>query len=129
MSVAERLLLMTGLLSGGLWCQNNVQNVLRRPAPPPPPHPHSEFENDKLRVIRIQSRPNESTLVFRDALLVCIRGCQFRLITPDKPPREVLLDSGNNLWIGIGQQPARLLNNSTQSIEALLIEPIGKPAR
>jgi len=92
-----------------------------------PKHYRLEFENDRMRVLRLSLKGGESAPVHddRDALFVCIavgsdKACHLRLARPGGPTQDIHLQAGESRWIYGDTRSEK--NLSTQPLEMLLIE-------
>ena len=131
------LLLLRYLFTAGLLAQ------VRQPQYPPPDiippevlksrdalqiapqHYRLEFENDKMRVLRLTLKPSETVPMHddKDALIVCLRECHMRFTSPNGRSEDIHMEAGGARWIygdtrsekNLGTQPADLLFIETKS--------------
>ena len=86
-----------------------------------------DFENDRMRVLRLTLKADETAPVHddRDALFVCIavgsdKACHIRLTPPGGRSQDIHLQAGESRWIYGDTRSEK--NLGTQPIEMLVIE-------
>jgi hypothetical protein len=136
--MGSRIFILLSLMTGALLAQ-------RRPIQPFPPdivppdafkhrdalevdpvHYQLEFENDRMRVLRLTLKPNEAVPLHDagDALIVCLKECHLRLDRPASHSEDLHLEAGKSRWV-FGD--ARIERNlGSQPLEMLLVEPKGR---
>jgi len=93
-----------------------------------PKHYKLEFENDRMRVLRLALKADEAVPVHddRDALFICIaagsdKACHVRLTKPgDRSSQDIHLQAGESRWIYGDTRSEK--NLSSQPLEMLVIE-------
>ena len=92
-----------------------------------PKHYKVELDNDRMRVLRLTLKADETVPVHddRDALFVCIavgsdKACHIRLTRPGGPSQDVHLQAGESRWIYADTRSEKNLNS--QALEMLVIE-------
>jgi hypothetical protein len=88
-----------------------------------PKHYKLEFENDRMRVLRLTLKADEVAPVHddHDALFVCIKECHIRLVVPGGRSQDIHMQAGESRWIYADTRSEK--NLSTQPLELLVIEP------
>ena len=88
-----------------------------------PKHYRLEFENDRIRVLRLTLKADEAVPLHdaKDALLVCLKECHLRLEYPDKRIQDIHVEAGKSRWIFGNTRSEK--NLSIEPLELLLIEP------
>jgi hypothetical protein len=91
-------------------------------------HYRLEFENDKMRVLRLTLKPSETVPMHddRDALVVCLKECHVRFMSPNGRSEDVHMDAGTSRWIygetrsekNLGTKPVEMLFVETKSANA-----------
>ena len=91
-----------------------------------PIHYRKELENDRVRVLRLNLKADESVPVHEalDGLFVCLRECHLRLTDPHGYVQDIHLEDGKSRWIGGGTRSEK--NLSTHAVEMLFIETRSK---
>jgi hypothetical protein len=91
-----------------------------------PVHCHKDFENERIRVLRLNLKGDESVPVHEafDGLFICLRECHLRLTDPHGYIQDIHLEDGKTRWIGAGSRSAK--NLSTHPVEMLFIETRSK---
>jgi hypothetical protein len=130
----SRLVLLICLLAAMLFAQKNFREFPPDIVPPEvvkakdaltadPQHYKLEFENDRMRVLRLTLKADEVAPVHddRDALFVCIKECHIRLTRPGGRSQDIHLQAGESRWIYGDTRSEK--NLSTQPLEMLVIEP------
>lgn len=90
-------------------------------------HYQLEFENERMRVLRLTLKADESSRLHdsRDALVICVKECHVRLISPTGRVEDVHIEAGKSRWI-FGESRSEK-NLSTQPAEILFVEPKAGP--
>ena len=86
-------------------------------------HYKLEFENDRMRVLRLTLKGDEAVPVHddREALFVCLKECHVRLTRPgDRSSQDIHLQAGESRWIYGDTRSEK--NLSSQPLEMLIIE-------
>ena len=81
-----------------------------------------DFENDRMRVLRLTLAAGESIPIHDDraGVLVCVAGCRIRFTTPDGTIQDVELKAGETRWLPDARHAAR--NIADAPVELLYIE-------
>jgi hypothetical protein len=87
-----------------------------------------DFENDKMRVLRLTLKPSEAVPMHddRDALAVCLKECHVRFASPNGRSEDVHMETGATKWIygdtrsekNLGTTPVEMLFVETKSANA-----------
>jgi len=87
-----------------------------------PKHYKLEFENERMRVLRLTLKGDEAVPVHddRDALFVCVKECHVRLTRPGERSQDIHLQAGESRWIYGDTRSEK--NLGTQPLEMLVIE-------
>jgi hypothetical protein len=87
-----------------------------------PKHYRLEFENEKVRALRVTLGPDESVPMHdaAAATLVCITDCHVRFTPPGGRVQDVHMEAGQTRWIW--DQSRSEKNLSTHKLELLWIE-------
>jgi beta-alanine degradation protein BauB len=82
-----------------------------------PGHYRLEFENDKMRVLRLTLKPSETVPMHddKDALAVCLKECHIRFTAPNGRSEDIHMEPGASRWIygetrsekNLGTNPSR----------------------
>ena len=121
------LLILLGFLA-------EAQRIPPRPLPPEivlppndilnidPKHYRLEFENEKVRALRVTLGPDESVPMHSApaATLVCLTECHVRFTPPSGRVRDIHMEAGQSRWIWDDSRSEK--NLSTHKLEMLLIE-------
>jgi quercetin dioxygenase-like cupin family protein len=85
-------------------------------------HYKVEFENDKVRVLRVSYGPGETSVMHYnpDAVIVSLTGDKTRMSTPDGKSREDSTKAGGVIWAPAGRRLPQ--NVSDQRDEVIIIE-------
>ena len=93
-----------------------------------PKHYKLEFENERMRVLRLTLKADEVAPVHDDgdALFVCLavgsdKACHLRLTRPGGPSQDIHLQAGESRWIYGDTRSEK--NVGAQPLEMLVIEP------
>src|ERR1700693_1553771 len=93
-----------------------------------PKHYKLEFENDRMRVLRLTLKADEVVPVHDDldALFVCIavgsdKACHLRRTRPGGRSQDIHMQAGESRWIYADTRSEK--NLSSQPLEMLVIEP------
>jgi hypothetical protein len=135
----SRLVLMFCSLSAMLLAQGRTRELFPPDIVPPevvkgkdaliadPKHYKLEFENDRVRVLRLTLKADEAVPVHddRDALFICIvvgsdKACHIRLTKPGERSQDLHLQAGESRWIYSDTRSEK--NLSTQPLEMLVVE-------
>jgi hypothetical protein len=134
-------LLVAGLFTAGLFTQ------VRPPQYPPPDiippevlktrdalqvdpqHYRLEFENDKIRVLRLTLKSSETVLMHddKDALVVCLNECHVRFTSPNGRSEDIHMESAASRWIYGDTRSEK--NLGTKPVEMLFVETKSPNAR
>ncbi len=134
-----RLVLIICSLAATLFAQGRARELFPPDIVPPevvkgkdalaadPKHYQLEFENDRMRVLRLTLKADEAVPVHddRDALFVCIaagsdKACHLRLTIPGGRSQDIHLQAGASRWIYGDTRSEK--NLGTQPVELLVIE-------
>jgi len=87
-----------------------------------PLHYRPDFENERVRAIRLTLKADEAVPMHDDvdALAVCIQDCHLRFTRPDGRTQDVHMESGETRWLYGDTHSTRNLN--TNPMEMLFIE-------
>lgn len=90
-----------------------------------PLHYRLEFENDRMRVLRMTLKPSEVVPMHdaKDALAVCLRECHVRFTFPNGRSEDIHMDAGTTRWIFGDTRSEK--NLGTHPVEMLLFETKG----
>jgi len=85
-------------------------------------HYKLEFENDRVRVLRLTLKADEVVPVHddRDALFVCVKECHLRLTPPGGRGHDIHMQAGESRWIYADTRSEK--NLGPQPLEMLVIE-------
>ncbi|HLY15632.1 MAG TPA: hypothetical protein VKR61_00340 [Bryobacteraceae bacterium] len=94
----------------------------RDPLKADPRHYSLDFENERVRVIRLTLKADEAVPMHDDvdAMAVCIQDCHLRFTEPGGRLQDVHMASGETRWLWGDTHSARNLN--TQPMEMIFIE-------
>jgi hypothetical protein len=92
-----------------------------------PKHYRLEFENEKVRALRVTLGPDESVPMHEAAAatLVCLTECHVRFTPPNGRVQDIHMEAGQTRWIWDDTRAEK--NLSTHKLEILLIE-VKKPS-
>lgn len=87
-----------------------------------PRHYRLEFENERVRVLRLTLKANEMVPFHDDpdALVVCVKECHVRFTSPNGRSEDVHLEAGAARWIYGDTRSEK--NLGTKPVEILFIE-------
>ena len=87
-----------------------------------PKHYKLELDNDRVRVLRLTLKGDETVPVHddQDALFVCVKECHIRLTRPGGRPQDIHMQAGESRWIYADTRSEKNLSN--QPLELLVIE-------
>ena len=87
-----------------------------------PKHYKLELDNDRMRVLRLTLKADETVPVHddHDALFVCLKECHIRLTRPGGRPQDIHMQTGESRWIYGDTRSEK--NLGTQPLEMLVIE-------
>jgi len=129
-----RLVLMICSLAAILLAQGRTRELFPPDIVPPevlkgkdalaadPKHYKLDFENDRMRVLRLTLKGDEAVPVHddADALFVCVKECHLRLTRPGGRSQDIHLQAGESRWIYGDTRSEK--NLGTQPLEMLIIE-------
>jgi hypothetical protein len=92
-------------------------------------HYRLDFENDKMRVLRLTLNPSETVPMHgdKDALVVCLQECHVRFMSPNGRSEDVHMEAGTSRWIYGDTRSEK--NLGTKLVEMLFIETKSANAR
>jgi hypothetical protein len=92
-------------------------------------HYRLDFENEKMRVLRLTLKPSETVPLHddKDALVVCLKEYHVRFMSPNGRSEDIHMEPGVSRWI-YGETRSEK-NLGTKSVEMLFIEPKSANAR
>jgi hypothetical protein len=92
-------------------------------------HYRLEFENEKLRVLRLTLKPSEIVPMHddKDALVVCLNECHVRFTSPNGRSEDIHMDPGASRWIFGDTRSEK--NLGTRPVEMLFVETKSPHAR
>jgi hypothetical protein len=128
---------LAGLFATGLSAQVRERDRLRAFPPdivPPevfqsrdalqvdPQHYRLEFENDKIRVLRLTLKTNEAVPMHDDvdALVVCLKECHVRFTLPNGRSEDVHMETGTTRWTFGDRRSEK--NLGTKPVDMLFFE-------
>jgi hypothetical protein len=93
-----------------------------------PQHYRLEFENDKMRVLRLTLKSSETVPMHddKDAFVVCLNECHLRFTSPNGRSEDIHMEAGAARWIfgdtryekNLGTKPVEMLFIETKSANA-----------
>jgi hypothetical protein len=94
-----------------------------------PRHYRLEFENEKVRVLRLTLKADEMVPFHddSDSVVVCLKECHVRFMLPDGRSEDVHMEVGAARWIYGDTRSEK--NLGTKSIEMLFVETKSANAR
>ena len=94
-----------------------------------PRHYRIEFENDKMRVLRLTLKSSETVPMHddKDALAVCLNECHVRFTSPNGRSEDIHMEPGAARWIFGDTRSEK--NLGTKPVEMLFIEMKNPNAR
>jgi hypothetical protein len=92
-------------------------------------HYRLDFENEKMRVLRLTLKPSETVPMHddKDALVVCLKECHVRFMSPNGRSEDIHMEPGASRWI-YGETRSEK-NLATKSVEMLFVETKSPNAR
>jgi quercetin dioxygenase-like cupin family protein len=116
------------LVLGTLWIAAAVPAFAQDPVKVDPKHYKVEFENDQVRVLRVNYGVGEKSIMHEHPNLVAIAltDGKVRFSTPDGKPQESPVKAGQTLWNPAGKHLPE--NIGPKPFELILVELKGKPA-
>jgi hypothetical protein len=91
-------------------------------------HYRLDFENEKMRVLRLTLKPSETVPMHDDknALVVCLKECHVRFTSPNGRSEDIHMEAGTSRWINgetrsdknLGTKPVEMLFVETKSVSA-----------
>ena len=94
-----------------------------------PQHYRIEFENDKMRVLRLTLKSSETVPLHddKDALAVCLNECHVRFTSPNGRSEDIHIEPGAARWIFGDTRSEK--NLGTKPVQMLFIEMKSPNAR
>ena len=91
-----------------------------------PKHYKVEFENDRVRVLRIKYGPHEKSVMHEhpNAVAVFLTNGDGKFTLPDGKTRDMVMKAGNAVWTPAGQHLPE--NIGDKPFELILVELKGK---
>ena len=91
-------------------------------------HYKVEFENDQVRVLRIQYGPHEKSVMHEhpNSMAIFLTDGQIRMTLPDGKTQEMPVKAGSTRWEPAGKHLPE--NVGDKPFELVLVELKGKPA-
>jgi hypothetical protein len=96
-----------------------------------PQHYRLDFDNDKMRVLRLTLKPSETVLMHDDpdALVVCLKECHVRFTSPNGRSEDIHMEPGASRWLygetrsekNLGTKPVEMLFVENQKCECAVI--------
>ena len=85
-------------------------------------HYRLDFENEKMRVLRLTLKPSETVPMHddKDVLVVCLKECHVRLTAPNGRSEDIHMEAGTSRWI-YGETRSEK-NLGTKPVEMLFVE-------
>jgi quercetin dioxygenase-like cupin family protein len=104
--------------SAGALAQTHARNPVKVDSK----HYKVEFENDKVRVLRVSYGPGETSVMHYnpDAVIVSLTGDKTRMSTPDGKSREDSTEAGGVIWAPAGSRLPQ--NVSDHRDEVIIVE-------
>jgi hypothetical protein len=95
----------------------------RDPVRVDPQHYRREFQNERVRAIRLTLKADATALLHDDvdALAVCIQECHIRFTSPNGYIQDVHMETGETRWLYGGPRSVKNLN--THPAEIVFVEP------
>ena len=92
-------------------------------------HYRLDFENEKMRVLRLTLKPSETVPMHddKDALVVCLKECHVRFTSPNGGVEDIHMEAGAARWIFGDTRSEK--NLGTKPVEMLFIETQSQSAR
>lgn len=92
-------------------------------------HYRLDFENEKMRVLRLTLKPSEIVPMHddKDALAVCLKECHVRFTSPNGRSEDIHMEAGTSRWI-YGETRSEK-NLGTKPVEMLFVETKSPNAR
>src|SRR5580704_12437531 len=92
-------------------------------------HYRLDFENEKMRVLRLTLKPSETVPMHddKDALAVCLKECHVRFTSPNGRSEDIHMEPGASRWI-YGETRSEK-NLGTKAVEMLFVETKSPNAR
>ena len=87
-----------------------------------PKHYKVEFENDKVRVLRVSYAAGETSVMHYnpDSVIVSLTGDKTRMTTPDGKSREASAKAGEVIWSPAGSRLPQNVNDKRD--EVIIVE-------
>jgi len=98
----------------------------RDPVRTDPSHFKLDFQNNRVRVLRLTMKGSEGTPIHEepDILAVCLRECHVRLTRPDGKIQDLHMKAGDTRWVWEDTRSEK--NLGKEPLEMLLIEIKGE---
>ena len=92
-------------------------------------HYRLDFENEKMRVLRLTLKPSETVPMHddKDALVVCLKECHVRFTSPNGRSEDIHMEPGASRWIYGDTRSEK--NLGTKPVEMLFVETKSPNAR
>lgn len=113
-------------LAGALVCLAASAAMAQDPVKVDPAHYKVEFENARVRVLRVHYGPHEKSVMHShpDSVLTCLTDVQTKFTFPDGKTRESTLKAGETLWTPAETHLPE--NMSDKPFEGILVELKGE---
>jgi quercetin dioxygenase-like cupin family protein len=87
-----------------------------------PKHYKVEFENDQVRVLRINYGPHEKSVMHQhpDSIAIAMNDMTLRFTTPDGKTQDVTYKAGQSMWAPAGTHLPE--NTGDKPMEVVLVE-------
>ncbi len=87
-------------------------------------HYHLDYENERVRAIRLTLKADETVPMHDDvdAMAVCIEECHLRFTRPDGRIQDVHMESGETRWLYGDTHAARNLNTAPDADAVYRVE-------
>jgi hypothetical protein len=143
MRKALQTALLIGVLAAGSFSQQAPDRFIQPPSLPEiippgfladrdpvlvdPQHFRLDFQNDRVRVLRLTMKAGEGTRMHEtpDLVAVCIKECHVRLSRPDGKIQDLHMQAGDVRWVWEDTRSEKNLGKET--LEMVLVEMKGKP--
>lgn len=130
--------ILMGVLAAKLFSQAPERFVLPNPFPPDiippgvladrdpvrvdPEHFRVDFQNDRVRVVRLTMKGGESSPMHEapEILAVCLSECHLRLTRPNGKTQDLHMQAGDTQWLWQDSRSEK--NLGTKLLEMVLIE-------
>jgi quercetin dioxygenase-like cupin family protein len=114
------------LLMAGLWVTTTMSAYAQDPVKVDPKHYKVEFENEQVRVLRINYGPGEKSVMHEHPanVAVFLTDGQVKFTTPDGKTQDATPKAGETMW-GAGEKHLPE-NVGVKPFELILVELKGK---